>query len=184
MLKFKSWTITPNMVYTGRGDEGNTDLHSGERVSKRSKRIESYGAVDELNSVLGLVSSKSERKREGIERIQNELHIIQAELADMNSEHKISNDDIERLEDQCDKYQEELPKLTSFVLAGGTEVASHLHLARSVCRRAERKVVDLKEEKYVRPEVMTYINRLSDLLFLMARHENHEEGVEEKNPDY
>jgi len=172
------------MVYTGRGDEGNTDLHSGERVSKRSKRIESYGAVDELNSVLGLVASKSERKKEEIEEIQNELHVMQAELADMDSEHKISEEDVQRLEDQCDRYQSELPRLNSFVLAGGSEVASHLHLARSICRRAERRVVALKEEKYVRPEVLTYINRLSDLLFLMARHENHEEGIEEKNPDY
>lgn len=172
------------MVYTGRGDRGKTDLHSGERVSKRSRRIESYGAVDELNSVLGLVASRSDRLGDDIEQLQNELHIIQAELADMNSEHKITEEDIERLEERCDDLQDELPPLNKFILSGGCETAAHLQLARSVCRRAERRCVALKEEKYVRPEVLTYINRLSDLLFLMARMENHREGVEEKHPDY
>jgi cob(I)alamin adenosyltransferase len=172
------------MVYTGTGDKGETSLGSGDRVSKRSRRIESYGAVDELNSVLGLVAAKSDEVRNDIEQIQNELHIIQAELADMNSEHKISDEDIDRLEEECDRLQEELPELRSFVLAGGSETAAHLHLARSVCRRAERRCVELKEEKYVRPEVLTYINRLSDLLFLMARKENVEADLEEKSPSY
>lgn len=172
------------MVYTGRGDKGKTDLHSGERVSKRSKRIESYGAVDELNSLLGLVASNCERKREQIEDIQNELHVLQAELADMNSDHKITEEDVDRLEDELDSYQKDLPPLRNFILAGGSETAARLQLARSVCRRAERRVVAMKEEKYVRSEVLTYINRLSDLLFQMARHENYLDGVEEKNPEY
>lgn len=172
------------MVYTGRGDKGETDLGSGESISKDSERLEAYGTIDELNSMLGVVASKSSRKGEEIEEIQNELHILQAELADMNSEHKITREDVERLEDRCDELQEELPPSRGFVIAGGTEAASFLQLARSVTRRAERRVAGLKEEKYIRPEVLTYVNRLSDLLFLMARHENHLEGVEEKNPDY
>ncbi len=172
------------MVYTGRGDKGETDLGSGESVGKDSERLEAYGTVDELNSLLGVVASKSERKREDIEAIQNELHILQAELADMNSEHRITEEDIDRLENECDSYQEELPHPGGFVISGGTETASYLHLARSVARRAERKIAALRNEKYIQPEVLTYINRLSDLFFLMARHENHVEGVEEKNPDY
>lgn len=172
------------MVYTGRGDKGETDLGSGESVGKDSERLKAYGTVDELNSLLGVIASKSERKREGIEQIQNELHVLQAELADMNSEHTINDEDIERLEQRCDHLQEELPPLRDFVIAGGTEVASQLHLARSVARRAERHIAALRNEKYIRPEVLTYINRLSDLFFLMARHENNLEGVEEKNPDY
>ncbi|MFB6191570.1 MAG: cob(I)yrinic acid a,c-diamide adenosyltransferase [Candidatus Nanohaloarchaea archaeon] len=172
------------MVYTGRGDEGETDLGSGESIEKDAGRIEAYGTVDELNSVVGLVASKAPEKIEKFEHIQNELHILQAELANMNSEHRITEEDVERLEERCDELQHGLPPLRDFILSGGTEVASLLHLARSVTRRAERRIVALKEEKYIRPEVLTYINRLSDLFFLMARMENHEKGVEEKNPDY
>ncbi len=172
------------MVYTGRGDRGETDLGSGESVPKDSDRLEAYGTVDELNSLLGVVASKSDRKRDAIEEIQNELHILQAELADMNSEHKITAEDVERLEERCDEIQKEIPPQRNFIIAGGVEVASFLHLARSVTRRAERRIAALRNEKYIRPEVLTYINRLSDLFFLMARHENYLENVEEKNPDY
>lgn len=172
------------MVYTGRGDKGNTDLASGERVSKSSERIEAYGTIDELNSIVGLVASKSEKKREELEEIQNELHILQAELADREPEKKITAENTGRLEDECDTYQNELSPLRDFVLAGGTEVASQLHLARSVARRAERKVVGLDNKEEIRDPVLSYINRLSDLFFLMARHENDLEDVEEKNPEY
>lgn len=172
------------MVYTGRGDKGKTDLASGERVSKSSERIAAYGTVDELNSLTGLIASKCERKRDELERIQNELHILQAELADMQPEKKITREDIERLEKFCDSYQEELPPLRDFILAGGTETASQMHMARSVARRAERQIVKLDETQSLREPVLSYINRLSDLFFLMGRHENHLEDVEEKNPDY
>jgi len=172
------------MVYTGRGDRGKTDLSSGERVSKSSERIEAYGTVDELNSLTGLIASKSERKKDELEEIQNELHILQAELANMDPDTRITEENTQRLEHLCDKYQEKCPPLRSFILAGGTEVASHLHQARSVARRAERKTVALDQKQEIRPEVLAYINRLSDLFFLMARHENHVEDVEEKNPKY
>ena len=172
------------MVYTGRGDRGKTDLSSGERVSKSSERIAAYGTVDELNSLTGLIASKSDRKRDELEEIQNELHILQAELANMEPDTKITEENTQRLEHLCDKYQEECPPLRNFILSGGTEVASHMHHARSVCRRAERKVVELDEKQQIREEVLAYINRLSDLFFLMARHENHLEDVEEKPPKY
>lgn len=172
------------MVYTGRGDRGKTDLSSGERVSKASERIEAYGTVDELNSLAGLIASKSDRKRQEIEEIQNELHILQAELANMEPDTRITEENTQRLEHLCDKYEEKCPPLRTFVLAGGTEVASNLHQARSVARRAERKIVELDRKQEIRPEVLAYINRLSDLFFLMARHENHLEDVEEKSPKY
>ncbi|MFB6292015.1 MAG: cob(I)yrinic acid a,c-diamide adenosyltransferase [Candidatus Nanohaloarchaea archaeon] len=172
------------MVYTKRGDRGKTDLSSGERVSKSSERIEAYGTIDELNSLTGLIASKCKRKRGELEDIQNDLHILQAELADMEPEKKVTEENTQRLEDLIDKYQEECPALQDFVLAGGTEAASFLHLARSVARRAERKVVSLDDQQELRPEVLAYINRLSDLYFLMARHENFLEGVDEKNPEY
>ena len=172
------------MVYTRRGDEGDTDLASGERVSKSSERIEAYGTVDELNSVTGMAATKTDRKQEELETIQNELHILQAELSNMQPDEKISKKDIDRLEERCDHYQEECPPLQSFVLAGGTKTAAQLHLARSVARRAERKIVKLDQKQEIREPVLSYINRLSDLYFLMARHENHLDGVEEKSPDY
>ncbi|MFB6144614.1 MAG: cob(I)yrinic acid a,c-diamide adenosyltransferase [Candidatus Nanohaloarchaea archaeon] len=172
------------MVYTGRGDRGKTDLASGERVSKDSERIDAYGTVDELNSIVGIAAAKSERKRGELEDIQNDLHVLQAELANREPEQKVEASDVERLEDICDRYQDECPPLRDFVLAGGAETASFLHLARSVSRRAERKIVALDHKEGVREEVLTYINRLSDAFFMMARHENAEEGVEEKNPEY
>jgi cob(I)alamin adenosyltransferase len=172
------------MVYTGRGDRGRTDLSSGERVSKSSERIEAYGTVDELNSLVGVCRNYTEEKNKELEKIQNELHILQAELANREPEEKVAKENIDRLEMLCDKYQEECPPLRDFILAGGTESASHLHLARSVARRSERKIVGLDEKQELREEVLAYINRLSDLFFLMARHENHLAEVDEKNPEY
>lgn len=172
------------MVYTGRGDKGNTDLASGERVSKSSERIEAYGTIDELNSLVGYVRSKSERKAEDLEEIQNELHILQAELADREPDIKVSDQNVQRLEDRCDEITEEVPPLQDFILAGGTEIAALLHNARSVARRAERKIVVLEKKEEVRDPLLSYINRLSDFFFLMARHENYLEDVDEKNPRY
>ncbi|PSG99504.1 MAG: ATP:cob(I)alamin adenosyltransferase [Nanohaloarchaea archaeon SW_7_43_1] len=172
------------MVYTGRGDRGRTDLSSGERVSKSSERIQAFGTIDELNSLTGLCQNFTVDKEENLKGIQNELHILQAELANRDPDKKISQEDVDRLEIRCDDYQEECPALRDFVLAGGTRSASNLHLARSVTRRAERKVVALDEKEEIREEVLAYINRLSDLFFMMARHENYLEEVEEKNPEY
>jgi cob(I)alamin adenosyltransferase len=172
------------MVYTGRGDRGRTDLSSGERVSKSSERIRAYGTVDELNSLVGVCRSYTEEKEEELEEIQNELHILQAELANREPDTKVTQENVERLEDRCDYYQDECPPLNSFVLAGGCKSAAQLHNARSVARRAERKIVRLDQDEELREEVLAYINRLSDLFFLMARHENFLEDVEEKNPKY
>lgn len=172
------------MVYTGRGDRGRTDLSSGERVSKSSERIEAYGTVDELNSIVGVCRSFTEEKEEELEEIQNELHILQAELANREPDTKVTEENTERLEGLCDDYQDECPPLTSFVLAGGTKSAAQLHNARSVARRAERRIVRLDQDEELREEVLAYINRLSDLFFLMARHENYLNDVEEKNPKY
>ena len=172
------------MVYTGRGDRGRTDLSSGEIVSKSSERIQAFGTIDELNSLAGLCRNFTADKEEHLEKIQNELHILQAELANRDPDKKISQEDVDQLEMLCDEYQEKCPALRDFVLAGGTRSASHLHLARSVTRRAERKVVALDEKEEIREEVLAYINRLSDLFFMMARHENYLEEVEEKNPEY
>jgi cob(I)alamin adenosyltransferase len=171
------------MVYTGRGDRGRTDLSSGERVSKSSERIKAYGTVDELNSLIGVCRSYSSKEEE-LEEIQNELHILQAELANREPDTRVTQENIDRLEERCDHYQDECPQLKNFILAGGCKPAAHFHNARSVARRAERKIVRLDQDEELREEVLAYINRLSDLLFLMARHENHVKGAEEKNPKY
>jgi cob(I)alamin adenosyltransferase len=166
------------MTYTGRGDEGRTDLCSGERVSKDSATIEACGTVDELESVIGVCEAHSGKD---LSEIQNELHILEAELSNREPEVLISSENIERLEERCDRFQREIPPLRSFVLAGGSVAASHLDHARAVARRMERRIVEVDPQ---RPEVLAYANRVSDLLFLMARHENHKQGVEESNPRY
>lgn len=137
-----------------------------------------------MNSLVGVCRSSTDEKSEELEEIQNELHILQAELANREPDTKVTEENTERLEDLCDHYQEECPPLTSFVLAGGTESAAQLHNARSVARRAERRIVRLDQDEELREEVLAYINRLSDLFFLMARHENHVNDVEKKNPKY
>jgi len=172
------------MVYTGRGDKGKTDLASGERVSKSSERIEAYGTVDELNSLVGICRNYTDEKNEELEKVQNQLHILQAELANRDPNERIEDEEIGWLEELCDRYQNECPPLKDFILAGGAESAAHLHHARSVCRRAERRIVDLEQREELRLEVIRFINRLSDLFFLMARHENFLQDVEEKNPEY
>jgi len=172
------------MVYTGRGDRGRTDLSSGERVSKSSERIKAYGTVDELNSITGLCRSYTDNKEEELIEIQNELHILQAELANREPDVKVTKENVDELEELCDKYQEACPPLRSFVLAGGCKSAAHLHQARSMARRAERKIVELDQDEELREEVLAYINRLSDLFFLMARHENFLEDIDEQSPKY
>ncbi|MFB6346344.1 MAG: cob(I)yrinic acid a,c-diamide adenosyltransferase [bacterium] len=178
-------------VYTGRGDEGNTDLFSGERVSKSDHRIEAYGAVDELNSLLGMVISSLDDSEAGHEEflvtVQNHLHTICASLA--NSETGDEDPDIKPkhvnfLEDRIDLLEEELPQLQAFILPGGSDAGSTLHYARSVCRRAERTVVEAHQEHSINPTLIKYINRLSDALFVEARSVNHERGKTETNPSY
>jgi cob(I)alamin adenosyltransferase len=171
-----------NRVYTRSGDDGKTALVGGKRVGKSHLRVTSYGDIDELNSVLGLVkerlSPRTEELKEVIEYLQQELFDLGSELATPPSAHypqmlKISSDQVAQLERACDSYGEGLEELTSFILPGGSEVAALLHLARTVCRRAERSIVLLSEDKdpesSVSGEVVKYINRLSDLLFMVAR---------------
>lgn len=180
-------------IYTKRGDGGQTDLFSGERVSKTDPRIEAYGTVDELNCVVGLASSKlmdvEEDVTEVLRTIQNHLHVICANLANTREDPErpsIGDDHIENLEDSIDRLQEELPTLQSFLLPGGTETGARLHVARSVCRRAERRVIGAVEhgEVEIDPGNVRYLNRLSDLLFVLARTVNVRAGEPEPSPQY
>jgi cob(I)alamin adenosyltransferase len=165
-------------IYTRGGDAGETSLGDGSRVSKLDSRIAAFGAVDELNAVLGLVLAAGglpDRFRPWLERIQNELFDVGADLSvpvDVEDRLRIEQPAIDELERLCDEANAELPELRSFVLPAGTEAAARLHVARTVCRRAERDALTADREHGVNPLVLRYLNRLSDLLFILARAAN------------
>jgi len=166
-------------IYTRGGDRGETSLGDGSRVSKLDPRVGAYGAVDELNSQLGLVLALSDldpELREPLERIQNELFDLGADLSvpltSGDDRLRVTQAQVDELERLCDRHNENLPELKSFVLPGGTEAAAHLHVARAVCRRAELAALRTAREVEVDPLVPVYLNRLSDLLFIFARASN------------
>lgn len=170
-------------IYTKTGDSGETSLFGGKRVWKNDLRIEAYGTVDELNSVLGVAVSeiKTLELREVLNGIQNDLFILGSDLASPsngknNSVQRIDEELIKKLEEIIDKFDPQLPPLKNFILPGGLKSAALLHLARTVCRRAERNVVALSKIEKVGIEIEKYLNRLSDLLFVLARFENFSNG--------
>jgi cob(I)alamin adenosyltransferase len=180
-----------NRVYTKTGDKGQTSLIGGDRVSKAAPRIECYGTVDEVNATLGLVRTalESSAARDGllaiIERVQNELFNLGAELATADPDRRAKAPHIEprhiaALEADIDRLNDDLPDLKSFVLPGGGLTSSYFHLARTVCRRAERLVVAVSGAgEDVSNEAITYLNRLSDALFVFGRWAAHQEGAAE-----
>jgi cob(I)alamin adenosyltransferase len=165
-------------IYTKTGDKGDTSLFGGVRVSKDEARIEAYGTVDELNSVLGVVRSGETNADINaiLETIQLDLFALGADLATPRSVGKdvrrFTIEDARPLERIIDKLEESLPQLDRFILPGGSSAASMLHFARAVCRRAERAVVRLSRGEEVGEGTTIYLNRLSDLLFVLARHAN------------
>lgn len=176
-------------IYTGRGDEGLTDLRDMSRVSKTSPRIEAYGTVDEVNSAIGVLRpSGYDDVDDDLAAIQNHLHIVQADLATPDAEDDdtphIEGEHVDELEEMMDGYEEELNPLEHFILPGGSEIGAKLHQARAVCRRAERRAVELAGDDPINVEVVAYLNRLSDALFVLARLVNEREGVPEEQPSY
>lgn len=174
-------------LYTKTGDSGETSLYGGTRVSKAESRVVAYGDVDELNATLGLVLVKELDQDIStlVREIQRDLFAIGARLADpgdvvsnQSKKSALSANDVVRLESEIDKYDSELTPLRKFLLPGGTPTAARLHFARAVCRRAERSIVALGE-KNVQAELLKYINRLSDLLFVLARVINHRREMPE-----
>lgn len=162
------------MIYTKSGDSGETSLVGGTRVSKCDIRVEAYGTVDELNSQLAVVAELGQQHLPTLKRIQRELFIIQSLLAteDKNIYTKLpqlKQEHISNLELEIDNIQEQLPKLNTFVIAGGCMSGAQCHVARCVCRRAERRIVELSQQTYVDPIILQYINRLSDYLFVLSR---------------
>lgn len=158
-------------IYTRGGDSGETSLGDMSRVSKLHPLVRAYGAVDELNSLLGWAQVEAQDAR--LARIQNELFDVGADLsvpfAEDDGKLRIDQASVDRLEADCDEANARLEELKSFVLPGGTEAAARLHVARAVCRRAERDVLDAAGETPVNPLALVYLNRLSDLLFILAR---------------
>jgi cob(I)alamin adenosyltransferase len=158
-------------IYTRTGDDGTTGLGDGTRVAKDSARVSAYGTVDELNSAIGLVLASDipeERVREVLTQIQHDLFDLGGELC-IPGMAMITDADIERLEQTLDAFNDTLPPLRDFILPGGGLAAAHCHLARTICRRAEREVITLSRHDAVRGEAVRYLNRLSDLLFVLAR---------------
>jgi cob(I)alamin adenosyltransferase len=186
MSRRRDQPVRLDRIYTRAGDAGETSLGDGTRVPKTDVRIEAYGTVDELNAVLGLVlaGGVEPELRAALERVQNELFDLGADLAvpvddDRRERLRVGPAQVKALEALCDRANEELEALRSFVLPGGTETAARLHLARTVCRRAERLAVALDAEHGVNPEARAYLNRLSDLLFILARAANVAAGMPE-----
>jgi cob(I)alamin adenosyltransferase len=174
-------------VYTRVGDDGTTRLGTGKQVPKDALRIEAYGDVDELNSQIGvaIASGLSEPLRDALSRIQNELFHLGSDLCIPEEDKKnlqvptIGQHHVDALEKLIDELSEGLGPLENFILPGGAIGAAHLHVARTVCRRAERRVVALSKEEAVSEHVRKYLNRLSDALFVMAREENRATGSED-----
>jgi cob(I)alamin adenosyltransferase len=180
MTRRRDEPVRLTRIYTRAGDAGKTSLGDGTRVPKSDLRIEAYGTVDELNSYLGVVLAVGvpDEFRPWLERIQNELFDLGADLSvplgGQRERLRLAADQVVRLEELCDLVNARLAPLKSFVLPGGTEAAAQIHVARTVCRRAERIVVALlaAEGEAVNPVTLAYLNRLSDLLFILARAAN------------
>jgi len=161
-------------IYTKTGDDGNTGLQGNFRITKSHPRIISYGTIDEANAALGvvLVNSLDEDITEILTDIQNDLFLVGADLSNPNQndvKNRVTLDMVERLERHIDKFESELPSLTNFILPGGDNAAAQLHYVRTVVRRAETQVVQLSENNEINYNCIKYLNRLSDLFFVMGR---------------
>ena len=175
-------------IYTRSGDNGKTRLANGEEVMKDAPRVSAYGDVDELNSIIGLVLTQDLDlfTKETLSAIQHTLFDLGGELASAGMINGlVTAEMVKRLEQKIDQANADLPPLEELILPGGSGSAAFLHLARTVCRRAERLIISLSQSEQVPPEIIQYTNRLSDLLFVLARYENHRSGNQEiywKNP--
>ncbi len=175
-------------IYTCTGDMGTTSLVGGKRVKKNNIRIEAYGSIDELNSYIGLLCASSSIQPDIADTfyfIRNKLFNIGAYLATDNPDNEttdvwgLSLDDINHLECTIDSIDAKLPTLKNFVLPGGTPTSANAHICRTICRRCERRIIDLAESTYINPTVLKFINRLSDFLFVFARFDNVINNVDE-----
>ena len=172
-------------IYTRTGDKGKTSLIGGKRVSKTHQRLEAYGTIDELNAHIGLLLAQlpaDESERATLLQVQNILFVVGAQLAtppEVSSPLAVSAEMLSTLEEAIDRIEAALPSLKAFVLPGGTQAASQCHVCRTVCRRAERRVLALASRATIPSELTSYLNRLSDYLFVLSRKINNEQGMQE-----
>jgi cob(I)alamin adenosyltransferase len=184
MARARDEPVRLTKIYTRGGDAGQTSLGDGSRVSKLDLRLVAYGTVDELNSALGVVlaAHPPDEIRLVLERVQNELFDVGADLSvplGRDGRLRVAQSQVDGLEADCDRFNAELPELRSFVLPGGTQEAAGLHVARTICRRAERETLRAAQEHDLDPLTGIYLNRLSDLLFVLARAANAAAGRDE-----
>lgn len=173
-------------IYTKGGDKGSTSLFDGERVSKDSLRVSTYGTFDELNANISLADKFciSERNKKILQRVEYRMFFLQGEIATKDAEkfrsqsRIITDDDVHYIESIIDDYTAQLPKVNSFILPGSSLAGAQLHVCRTVCRRAERQLVAFMKVNPVRPEIERYVNRLSDFMYIMARSEDHQDYLE------
>lgn len=171
-------------IYTKTGDDGTTGLQGGARVSKSNLRIRAYGSVDEINASLGLIlSNKIDGDlRDILIKIQNDLFVAGADLSNpdlSNKKNRVTPDMVENLEKKIDILENDLPPISNFILPGGHVIASEVHVSRTIARRAETEVIALDEKEKINDECKKYLNRLSDLLFVIARTVNKRNGIED-----
>lgn len=172
-------------IYTRTGDKGKTSLIGGKRVSKTHQRLEAYGTIDELNAHIGLLLAQlpaDESERTTLLQVQNILFVVGAQLAtppEVSSPLAVTPEMLSTLEEAIDRIEAALPSLKAFVLPGGTQAASQCHVCRTVCRRAERRVLALASRATIPSELTSYLNRLSDYLFVLSRKINNEQGMQE-----
>jgi len=169
-------------IYTKTGDDGTTGIQNGARISKSHPRIIAYGTIDEINSSIGIVLSYEldDELRDLLIKIQNELFVIGADLSNPNLEDKknrVTTEMVKNLEDRIDHFEKELEPIKKFILPGGHKIGSLIHASRTICRRAENNLVLLSEKEKININCLMYINRLSDLLFVLARIVNKRNGV-------
>ena len=177
MSRARDEPVRLTRIYTRGGDTGETSLGDGSRVAKLDPRIEAFGTVDELNAALGVVLARDvpAELRPVLERVQNELFDLGADISvpgGVEGRLRIAQEQVDGLEADCDRFNATLPELRSFVLPGGTTAAAGLHVARTICRRAERETLRAAEKHELGPLAVVYLNRLSDLLFILARAAN------------
>lgn len=168
-------------IYTRTGDAGMTSLFGGKRVLKCEELVSVYGSIDELNSWIGHIASEIESAdvQQFLYTIQSDLFTIGSNLAGWTADLRPLEKRVDEMEARIDELEKKLPPLANFILPGGTELAAHVHIARSICRRVERQAVALSQKQTVEPKILKYLNRLSDMLFMLARFINNEAGVVE-----
>jgi len=171
-------------IYTKTGDDGTTGIQNGARISKTDSRIQAYGMVDEINSFLGIILSKLDEKDlvNLITKIQNDLFLVGSDLSNpdlKNTQNRVNDEMIKTLEENIDNLEKKLPPITNFILPGGHEIAALVHVSRSITRRAEIFVIFLSEKEKINNNCIIYLNRLSDLLFVIARTINQRKNVKD-----